>query len=144
MLTSGDGVKYILTSDNLAFIIGLSWGSLLLSWILNGVYYKIHPSSVDISPSRLGDKLHLYVFGRKISFTVEDDGNENEDNKDRKEDQDREEDNEKDGNKDCCCEMQEQSVSGGQEHKRIREKFKLLQGGTKKPDFLSRMKISPL
>ena len=41
MLTSGDGVKHILTSANLAFIIGLSWGTLILSWILNGVYYTV-------------------------------------------------------------------------------------------------------
>ena len=41
MLTSGDGVKHILTTTNLNVIIGLSWGSLLLSWILNGVYYKV-------------------------------------------------------------------------------------------------------
>ena len=46
-LTSGDGVKHSLTSANLAFIIGLSWGTLILSWILNGVYYKVTLSRND-------------------------------------------------------------------------------------------------
>ena len=46
MLTSGDGVKHILTSANLDFIIGLSWGTLILSWILNGVYYKVTLCSI--------------------------------------------------------------------------------------------------
>ena len=47
-LTSGDGVKHSLTDTNLNVIIGLSWGSLLLSWILNGVYYKVTLSRNDI------------------------------------------------------------------------------------------------
>ena len=46
MLTSGDGVKHSLTDTNLNVIIGLSWGSLLLSWILNGVYYKVTLCSI--------------------------------------------------------------------------------------------------
>ena len=54
MLTSGDGVKHSLTSANLDFIIGLSWGSLLLSWILNGVYYKVKLSR--------NDKIILLIF----------------------------------------------------------------------------------
>ena len=45
-LTSGDGVKHSLTDTNLNVIIGLSWGSLLLSWILNGVYYKVTLCSI--------------------------------------------------------------------------------------------------
>ena len=47
-LTSGDGVKHSLTDTNLNVIIGLSWGSLLLSWVLNGVYYQVTLCTYDI------------------------------------------------------------------------------------------------
>ena len=46
----------------------IGWFSFLLAGLMNILFYKVHPSSVDFSPKRFKEKCFIYIFGRKIFF----------------------------------------------------------------------------
>ena len=40
-LTDVDGTSHQLSTEHVTNILGISWGAFFLSWILNGIYYKV-------------------------------------------------------------------------------------------------------
>ena len=51
------------------WMIGIGWTSFIFSWILNIVYYKLHPSAVDFNTGRFKkNEMFVYIFGQKRYF----------------------------------------------------------------------------
>ena len=78
-----NGNPHVMTPRQVSVMIIIGWASFLFAWIMNIMFYKVHPSSVDFSLSGLCKKMFIYVFGRKIFLrcsgpnedeTEEDDG----------------------------------------------------------------------
>ena len=76
-----NGNPHVMTPRQVGVMIIIGWASFLLAWIMNIMFYKVHPSSVDFSLSGLCKKMFIYICGRKISLgcsgqdeTEEDDG----------------------------------------------------------------------
>ena len=59
------GNAHDLTPLNVHVMLGVGWASFLGSWLINIVYYKFHPSAVEMDP-RSDEKKTLFVFGRDV------------------------------------------------------------------------------
>ena len=59
------GTDHTLTPHHVHVMLGVGWGCFLGSWLINIVYYKFHPSAVEMDP-RSDDKKTLFVFGRDV------------------------------------------------------------------------------
>ena len=57
-----------MTKFQVRMMIMIGWLSFLLAWLMNILFYKVHPSFVDFSPKRLKKKCFIYIFGRKLTF----------------------------------------------------------------------------
>ena len=61
------GSPHDFTKHHLDVMIGVGWACFLGSWIVNILYYKFHPSAVEMSSlSSFSDKKLLYVFGSNV------------------------------------------------------------------------------
>ena len=63
------GNKSPLDGHTVSVMLGVGWACFLGSWLINILYYKFHPSSVDLDltdPEALSEKMKLYVFGRDV------------------------------------------------------------------------------
>ena len=60
-----NGNSHELTKLQVRMIILTGWLAFLSSWIMNILFYMVHPSSVDINPKRFKDKCFVYIFGKK-------------------------------------------------------------------------------
>ena len=63
-----NGDPHRLTPDQVTKMIIVGWAAFMLAGVMNIAYYKVHPSSVDFSPSRLWKKMFIYIFGKKMSL----------------------------------------------------------------------------
>ena len=63
-----NGNPHVMTPSQVSVMIIIGWTSFLLAWIMNIMFYKVHPSSVDFSLSGLCKKMFIYICGRKISL----------------------------------------------------------------------------
>ena len=61
------GVSHKLGWSTVVMILVAAWLSAVLSFILDILYYKLHPSAVDLS---LKKKTSVYIFGvrRRVPF----------------------------------------------------------------------------
>ena len=59
-----NGRKNDLTTGQVYWILGIGWGASILSFIMNLVYYKVHPSAIDFeSIERFKKRIILYLYG---------------------------------------------------------------------------------
>ena len=49
-------------------MLTIGWLTFLAAWIMNILFYKVHPSAVDFSPKRMKEKMFIYIFGKKYSL----------------------------------------------------------------------------
>merc|ERR1712150_209159 len=49
-------------------MILIGWLAFLFAWLMNILFYSVHPSFVDFSLKRCKEKCFIYVFGRKLFF----------------------------------------------------------------------------
>ena len=63
-----NGNPHVMTPSQVSAMIIIGWTSFLFAWIMNIMFYKVHPSSVDFSLSGLCKKMFIYICGRKISL----------------------------------------------------------------------------
>ena len=63
-----NGDPHRLTPDQVTKMIIVGWAAFMLAGVMNIAYYKVHPSSVDFSPSRLWKKMFIYLLGKKMSL----------------------------------------------------------------------------
>ena len=63
-----NGNAHKLTPQQVTGMIIVGWVAFLLAGVMNIAYYKVHPSSVDFSPSRLWKKMFIYLLGKKLSM----------------------------------------------------------------------------
>ena len=61
-----NGNSHEFTSYHVHMMMIVGWVCFILAWILNIVYYFLHPSAVDFELSRLHEKLKIPVFGNII------------------------------------------------------------------------------
>ena len=60
-----NGDPHRLTPDQVITMIIVGWAAFLLAGVMNIAYYKVHPSSVDFSLSRLYKKMFIYLLGMR-------------------------------------------------------------------------------
>ena len=58
-----NGFEHEITRHHINMMMAVGWASFFLAWILNIVYYALHPSAVDFNLSRLRKKLTVGVIG---------------------------------------------------------------------------------
>ena len=46
-------------------MMAVGWMAFLGSWLMNILFYKVHPSSVDFSKKGMREKLFIHVQGEK-------------------------------------------------------------------------------
>ena len=63
-----NGNAHKLTPQQVTGMIIVGWVAFLMAGVMNIAYYKVHPSSVDFSPSRLWKKMFIYLLGKKLSM----------------------------------------------------------------------------
>ena len=63
-----NGNPHVMTPHQVSVMIIIGWVSFLCAWIMNILFYKVHPSSVDFSLAGLYKKMFIYICGRKISL----------------------------------------------------------------------------
>ena len=63
-----NGNPHMMTPHQVRVMIIIGWVSFLSAWVMNILFYKVHPSSVDFSLSGLWKKMFIYICGRKFSL----------------------------------------------------------------------------
>ena len=63
-----NGNPHVMTPHQVSVMITIGWVSFLSAWVMNILFYKVHPSSVDFSLSGLCKKMFIYICGRKVSL----------------------------------------------------------------------------
>ena len=63
-----NGFSHKLTSFHVHMMMLTGWLSFILAWIMNILYYKIHPSEVIFDSKKFKEKLFIYIFGEKKVF----------------------------------------------------------------------------
>ena len=58
------GIDHDLTPYHIHVMLGVGWGCYLGSWVFHVIYYKVHPSAVEMWP--LSDKKKLFMFGKDV------------------------------------------------------------------------------
>ena len=64
-LTDVNGELHFLTQDQIRMMLTIGWLSFFTSWLMNILFYKVHPSSVDFC---IRDKCFIYVLGKRKSL----------------------------------------------------------------------------
>ena len=57
VLVDVNGTSHNITKGNVINLVGFGWGFYSLSFVLNIIYYKIHPSFTDVSPTSILQRL---------------------------------------------------------------------------------------
>ena len=68
ILIDVNGYPHELTPHQARMMMTVGWLAFLLSWIMNILFYATHPSAVDLSPKRLGEKCSIHILGKKIKL----------------------------------------------------------------------------
>ena len=63
------GAEKKLTRSDVHWMMVTGWISFIIAWVLDIIYYKLHPSAVDFNPNRLRRKLSLYVLGQNVDVS---------------------------------------------------------------------------
>ena len=63
-----NGNSHPMTKYQVRMMMLLGWVAFLFAWVMNILFYKVHPSAVDFSPKRFKDRCFLYVVGKKMDF----------------------------------------------------------------------------
>ena len=63
-----NGNSHPMTKHQVRMMMLLGWVAFLFAWLMNILFYKVHPSAVDFSPKRYKEKCFLYVVGKKMDF----------------------------------------------------------------------------
>ena len=61
-----NGYSHELTPRQVRMMITIGWVSFFLSWLMNILFYAVHPSEVDMNLNRLKRKCSIHIFGRKF------------------------------------------------------------------------------
>ena len=69
-----NGNSHPMTKYQVRMMMKLGWVAFLFAWLMNILFYKVHPSAVDFSPKRYKEKCFLYVVGKKIEFFSKQEG----------------------------------------------------------------------
>ena len=62
-LTGVNGMKIEIQPYHICVMLALGWTCFFLSYIMNFIYYKIHPSGVDFKKERFRKRLNFYICG---------------------------------------------------------------------------------
>ena len=60
-----NGRPHPLTQYHVQMILVIGWITFLLSWMLNIMYYRVHPSAVD---KNLKTKLFIWILGKRVEL----------------------------------------------------------------------------
>ena len=52
--------------DQVYIMLAMGWASFFLSWLMNILFYFVHPSVLDLHKERSRSRLFVNIFGRKI------------------------------------------------------------------------------
>ena len=63
-----NGNSHEFTSYHVHMMMAVGWVCFILAWILNIVYYFLHPSAVDFELSRLHEKLKILAYWTLVSL----------------------------------------------------------------------------
>ena len=63
-----NGIPHPMSKFQVRMMMLIGWMAFLLAWLMNILFYKVHPSAVDFSLKRYKEKCFLYVFGIKMNF----------------------------------------------------------------------------
>ena len=63
-----NGNPHTMTKFQVRMMILIGWLAFLFAWLMNILFYSVHPSFVDFSLKRCKEKCFIYVFGRKLFF----------------------------------------------------------------------------
>ena len=63
-----NGMEHQITTYEVSIMLTIGWIAFILSYIVNIIFYIIHPSGVDINISRLQNKFMFHIFGKKIDL----------------------------------------------------------------------------
>ena len=61
------GNPHKLTQTQVSSLILIGWVAFFLSWIMNILYYKLHPSDVDFSPKRFRYQIVIVTLLIQVS-----------------------------------------------------------------------------
>ena len=56
-------IQFIVSQVRVMMAVG--WMAFLVSWLMNILFYKVHPSAVDCSMKGVREKLFIHVQGKK-------------------------------------------------------------------------------
>ena len=65
-LIDENGNPHPMTKFQVRMMITIGWLAFLFAWLMNVLFYKVHPSFVDFSSKRFKEKCFVYIFGRKV------------------------------------------------------------------------------
>merc|ERR1719461_1242520 len=60
-----NGNIHILSKLQVRVMMAVGWMAFMGSWLMNVLFYKVHPSSVDFSKKGMREKLFIHVQGEK-------------------------------------------------------------------------------
>ena len=63
-----NGNPHPVTKLNVIIMILIGWLAFVLAWLMNVLFYTVHPSFVDFNLKRFKERCFIYLFGRKIVF----------------------------------------------------------------------------
>ena len=66
----------IINSYHIGVMLGVGWATFIVSYLINVAYYVVHPSGIDLNPSRFKNRLFVYVLGQKKYLPWGEDGSE--------------------------------------------------------------------
>lgn len=65
MLVDTNEESHKLTKFQVRVMMAVGWTAFLGSWLMDILFYKVHPSSVDFSEKGMREKLFIHVQGEK-------------------------------------------------------------------------------
>ena len=61
-----NGRKHAVRKDQVYIMLAIGWASFLLSWMMNILFYLVHPSVLDLHKERSRSRLFVHIFGKKV------------------------------------------------------------------------------
>ena len=70
-LTDVNGMEHAIEPYHICVMLALGWTCFFSSYVMNFIYYKIHPSGVDFKKKRFRNRLHFYFCGFDINHFMQ-------------------------------------------------------------------------
>ena len=70
-LTDVNGMEHAIEPYHICVMLALGWTCFFSSYVMNFIYYKIHPSGVDFKKKRFRNRLHFYICGFEINHFMQ-------------------------------------------------------------------------